>query len=86
MITINSNKGVFQARGPFDEILCEWTLITRIILKELRAQFPEETANELFADLGRIAAENVEEVNSTSTLFEKIENRFEEVLANETEV
>ena len=84
MIKIDSKNGEMQARGPFDLILCEWTLLTRIILKELREQFPEDIANELFAGLGQIAAEEPSEVRNVTKMFDKIEETFEEAEKNES--
>lgn len=76
MIKIDSKNGEFQARGPFDIILCEWTLLTRIILKEMREQFPLEIANKLFAGLGMIAAENTDEIQNVTDMFDKISKSF----------
>lgn len=79
MITINSSKGELNCRGPMDHILCEYTLLTRVILRELRAQFGEETANMIFAGLGQIAVKNIDEVHQVEDLYKEVD----EVLDNE---
>lgn len=79
MIKIDSSNGELQARGHFDTILCEWTLLTRVIIKEVKEQFPEEVANELIAGLGQIAAKNPDEVHNVTKLFNEIEEVLDEV-------
>lgn len=78
MIKVDSKNGEFQARGPFDLILCEWTLLTRIIFKEMKEQFPEETANKLFAGLGMIAAKDTNEIRNVTSMFDEIMKAFDE--------
>ena len=79
MITINSSKGELNCRGPMDNILCEYTLLTRVILRELRSEFGEETANQIFAGLGQIAVKDLDEVHQVTNLYEEVD----EVLKNE---
>lgn len=76
MIKINSTKGELNCRGPLDLILFEYTLLTRVILKEMREQFGEKTANELFAGLGQIAAKNVNDLHDVKSMMDEIDEVF----------
>lgn len=76
MIKVDCTEGVLNSRGPLDFILFEYTLLTRVILKELREEFGEEIANKLFADLGRIAVENINDLHNTKGIMDKIDEVF----------
>ena len=76
MIKIDCNKGELACRGPLENILFEYTLLTRTILKEMQEQFGEEVANELFAGLGQIAAKNIDEVNNPTDILKDINEVF----------
>lgn len=73
MIQINSRKGELNCRGPMDDILCEYTLLTRVILRELKSEFGEETANTILAGLGKIAVKDIDEVHQVSNLFKEVD-------------
>lgn len=76
MIKVDCNKGELACRGPLDSILFEYTLLTRTILKEMREQFGEEMANELFAGLGQIAAKNVDDLHDVKNIIDEIDEVF----------
>lgn len=77
MIAINSSTGELNCRGPMDHILCEYTLLTRVILRELKEQFGEQTANEILAGLGKIAVKDVNEVHNVTSMFDEVQEVFD---------
>ena len=79
MIKIDSTQGELNCNGPLDHLLCEYTLLTRVILKALKSNFGEELANKILAELGRIAVKDVDEVHNVTKLYEDVD----EVLDNE---
>ena len=76
MIKVDCNKGELTLRGPLESLLFEYTLLTRTVLKEMREQFGEEMANELFAGLGQIAAKNIDEVHNPTDILKDINEVF----------
>ena len=72
MIQINSDKGELNCRGALDTILCEYTLLTRTIFRELKSVCGEEKAAVLFASMGQIAVEEPDEVHNVTKLFDKV--------------
>lgn len=76
MIKVNAKNGELNCRGPLENILFEYTLLTRVLLKEMREQFGEEIANKLLAGLGQIAAKNVNEVFNVENIMDEIEEVF----------
>ncbi len=73
-------EGILSVSGPMDNILTEYTTLTRLILHRLKEDFDEDTAFTIVAELGKIAAANIDEI-SRDVL--NIHEKVEEVLTNE---
>ncbi len=81
MIKADLKKGILQGRGALDEMLTEYTLLTRMVLHELTSLTNEETAFKIVAELGKIAV-NSEDITDGNNTFDNVI----EVLDNEIPV
>lgn len=79
MIQINFNTGELMISGAMDEILTEYTILTKTITKQLDSLFNEEVAFKTLAGLGKVATDDFKKKTNPSNIYKKVVN---EVLAN----
>lgn len=73
-------SGMIQFSGDMELLLVEYTIITRVMLHNIKEQKNEETAFKLLAIIGKIAAEDLEQLGGDP---EKILDRLIEGLKND---
>ena len=73
-------SGMIQFSGDMELLLVEYTVITRVMLHNIKEQKNEETAFKLLAIIGKIAAEDLEQLGGDP---EKILDRLIEGLKND---
>lgn len=79
MIKADSEKGVYALNGPFDDILFEYTIVTKIIINQLTEMKDEEFALTMLAKLGQIAANNAKDLpKSAQNIYDTVEEVLKE--------
>jgi len=76
-----SNKGMIKVAGTTDEILTEYTVVTRVILNQLTSDFNKEKAFNILATIGQLAAEDIDNVHAD---IDKIYKTINEVYHEES--
>lgn len=82
MIKTSCSEGELMCRGPIDEILTEYTIVTKMILRELHDMSNEEIAFKVLASLGQIAYKDYNKPFDAIELY----NNVNEVITNEMEI
>lgn len=72
-------NGMIQFSGDMELLLVEYTIITRVMLHNIKEQKNEETAFKLLAIIGKVAAEDLEQLGGDP---EKILEKLIESLKN----
>lgn len=78
MIQLDATKGELNCRGPLDTIICEYTLLTRVLLREMRTQLGEERADKMFAGIGQIAVKDIDEIRNVTSMFEEVSEALDD--------
>ncbi len=73
-------SGMIQFSGDMELLLVEYTIITRVMLHNIKEQKNEETAFKLLAIIGKVAAEDLEQLGGDP---EKLLNKLIEGLKND---
>lgn len=83
MINADMEKGIIKITGYNDILLTEYTMITRVVLHQLKEDLNEEAAFKILANLGQIAAKDIDQLGGD---VENIYKAIEEVYKNEVQV
>lgn len=73
-------SGIIQFSGDMELLLVEYTIITRVMLHNIKEQKNEETAFKLLAIIGKVAVEDLEQLGGDP---EKILDKLIEGLKND---
>ena len=73
-------SGMIQFSGDMELLLVEYTIITRVMLHNIKEQKNEETAFKLLAIIGKVAAEDLEQLGGDP---EKVLDKLIEGLKND---
>lgn len=82
MIKVKMHDGEVICNGSIDEILMEYTVLTKLLLKQISELTNEEKAFNILAKLGQIAADGY----NKSTNYEKIWKEIDKVLTDEMQI
>ena len=83
MITADMENGIIKITGYNDILLTEYTIITRVLLNQLTEDLNKESAFNVLAGLGQIAAKDITKLGGD---VENIYKAIEEVYKNELQV
>ena len=74
------NRGTIAVTGSTDVILTEYTILTRVVLNQLKGDHGTEKAMNILAGLGKIAASDIDELGGD---LKNIYDSIDEVFHNE---
>ena len=78
MITVDCAKGEFKCIGPMDDILIEFTITIRAILKQLEEMKDKEAAYKMLARLGQIAAKDLDNLMDMTQLSKDVNEAIDD--------
>jgi len=56
MITVDAQQGKIVFKGSLPMFLAEYVIASKLILKQIREEYPEERANQILEGVSRIIA------------------------------
>ena len=88
MIHADTEKtGVINISGAVDIILTEYTVLTRLVMHQLKRDFGEDKAFEIVGKIGQVAARDIDQISGDiAKIQDNIIDVLEEVFKNEIQI
>ena len=82
MIKADTKKGEIICSGGLDEILAEYTILTKLIVRQLTELTDEEKALDILSKLGLIAINDKSHGSDVTSIY----NSIDEVMDNDLQI